>query len=200
MSWSWSHGPWSHGPMVPWSLVPWSLVPWSHWSHGPLGLPFLNAGFVLLACRVSLFECRISLLACRVSLLACRVSLFACRVSLFECRFPLFECRISLFENRICPRIFQDFGRYPPKCFLAITCTIWLRLEFRDRGSAWFFSPHLLFFHARGWIFEPRIGFWIPRSTFWPGDLFWSKMGPEKSKFVTETFCHGSSGEIPKPK
>ena len=77
------------------------------------------------------------------------------------------------------PLKFQYFGRYPSKWFLAITCTIWLRLEFRDRGSAWFFSAHLLFFHAQGQIFEPRIGFWDPGSTFWPGDLFgvkkWSR-------------------------
>ena len=155
--------------MVPGPMVPGPMVPG----------PFLECRISLLACRVSLFECRISLLACRVSLLACRVSLFECRIPLFECRISLLENRISLFEDRICPQIFQDFGRYPPKWFLAITCTIWLRLEFRDRGSAWFFSPHLLFFHAQGLIFEPRIGFWIPRSTFWPGDLFgvktWSR-------------------------
>ena len=42
--------------------------------------------------------------------------------------------------------------------------------------------------------------FWDPRSTFWPGDLFGVKNGPENSEFVTEAFCHGSSGEIPKPK
>ena len=62
--------------------------------------------------------------------------------------------------------------RYPPKWFSAITCAIWLRLIFRGRGSAWFFGAHLLFFHARGRIFEPGIGFWIPTSTCWTGDLF----------------------------
>ena len=58
------------------------------------------------------------------------------------------------------------------KCFLAITCTIWLRLEFRGRHSAWFFGAHLLFFHAKGQILETRIRFWIPMSTFWPRDNF----------------------------
>ena len=32
-------------------------------------------------------------------------------------------------------------------------CTIWLHLEFRGLGSAWFFSAHLLFFHARDQMF-----------------------------------------------
>ena len=139
--------------------------------------------------------------------------LFECRVSLFECRISLFECRISLFDSRIalleikdfpflrtgfaCPQRFQDFGRYPLKWFLVITCTIWLRLEFRGRASAWFFSPHLLFFHAWGQIFEPGIGFWIPRSTFWTGDLFGSKLSPQKSEFATETCCHGGSRDFP---
>ena len=60
------------------------------------------------------------------------------------------------------------------KWFLAIICTIWLRLQFRGRGSAWFFSAHLLYFHAQGQILEPRIGFWIPRIRFWtPGSTFW---------------------------
>ena len=67
-----------------------------------------------------------------------------------------------------------------PKWFLALTYTIWLRLQFRGLDSAWLFSAHLLVFHARGLIFEPGIGCWIPRLTFWPGDLFGVKNGPEK--------------------
>ena len=59
------------------------------------------------------------------------------------------------------------------------------------------FSPHLLFFHARGRIFEPGIGFLDPGSTFWPWDLFGvKKWVPEKSEFATESFCGGNSGEI----
>ena len=86
-----------------------------------------------------------------------------------------------------------------PEWFLAITCTIWLRLEFRGLDSAWFFSPHLLFFHAQGRIFEPRIGFLDPGSTFWPRDLFGVKTWSRNSEFATESFCHGSSGEFPRP-
>ena len=81
------------------------------------------------------------------------------------------------------PCIYPDFERYPPKWFSAITCAIWLRLIFRGRGSAWFFGAHLLFFHARGRILEARVGFWIPRSTFWPGDLFGSKKWSRKKLF-----------------
>ena len=71
----------------------------------------------------------------------------------------------------------------PQKWFSAITCAIWLRLIFRGRGSAWFFGAHRLFFHARGRILEARIGFWIPRSTFWPGDLFGAKKWSRKKLF-----------------
>ena len=47
-----------------------------------------------------------------------------------------------------------------PEWFLVITCTIWHRLQFRGRDSAWFFSTHLLFFHAQGRIWEPGVRFW----------------------------------------
>ena len=104
----------------------------------------------------------------------------------------------TLGPGQVWPRI--DFeGALQNGCWPSL-CTIWLRLQFRGLGSAWFFSAHLLIFHARGRIFEPGIGFWIPRSTFWPGDLFWVKNGPGKSDFVVESFCGGSSGEIPRPK
>ena len=98
--------------------------------------------------------------------------------------------RESTFPSQIAPCIYQDFERHPPKWFSAITCAIWLRLIFRGRGSAWFFGAHLLFFHARGRILEPRIGFWIPRirfriprSTFWPGALFGTKKWSRKKLF-----------------
>ena len=57
--------------------------------------------------------------------------------------------------------------------FLAITCTIWLRLIFRGRGSAWNFGAHLLFFHARGWIWWAQIGFWDPQVNI----LAWGRFG-----------------------
>ena len=44
----------------------------------------------------------------------------------------------------------QDEVLACPKWFLAVTCTIWLGLIFRGRGSAWNFGAHLLFFHAWG--------------------------------------------------
>ena len=162
--------------------------------------PFLNAGFPFLHAGFTFLNAGVRFLHAGIFFLNAGFPSLNAGFPLLECRISLFECRSSLFENRICPRIFQDFGRYPSTCFLAITCTIWLRLEFRDRGSAWFFSAHLSFFHAQGRIFEPRIGFWIPRSTFWPGDLFGVKNGSRKSVFATESFCHGSSVAIPKPK
>ena len=85
-----------------------------------------------------------------------------------------------------CPKGTPNLQVLARKWFWAVTCTIWLRLQFRGRGSAWFFSAHLLYFHAQGQIWEPRIGFWIPRSTFWPGDLFWSILGSRKKWFCDE--------------
>ena len=70
--------------------------------------------------------------------------------------------RKSTFSSQIAPCIHQDFERYPPKWFSAITSAIWLHLIFRGRGSAWFFGAHLLFFHARGWILDAGVGFWNP--------------------------------------
>ena len=71
--------------------------------------------------------------------------------------------RIWRGSSQIAPCIYQDFERYPPKWFSAITCAIWLRLIFRGRGSAWFFGAHLLFFHAWGLILEAGVGFWNPK-------------------------------------
>ena len=89
--------------------------------------------------------------------------------------------RIWRGSSQIAPCIYQDFERYPPKWFSAITCAIWLRLIFRGRGSAWFFGAHLLFFHAPGSIFGPRVRFFglgvrflglgvdiLARGQFWP--------------------------------
>ena len=58
-----------------------------------------------------------------------------------------------------------------------------------DFSRAWFcmvFRRASFVFHARGRILEARVGFWIPRSTFWPGDQKGPKNGPEKSCFVEE--------------
>ena len=77
----------------------------------------------------------------------------------------------------------QDLAQ---KWFSAIIYAIWLRSEFRGQHSAWLFGAHFLFFHTPGRILEPRIGFWIPRSTFWPGDVFGAILGSPK-----RSFCRG---------
>ena len=64
-----------------------------------------------------------------------------------------------------------------PTWFSAITCAIWLRLIFRGRGSACFFGAHLLFFHAREWILEAGVGFWIPEVGILARGRFWSDFG-----------------------
>ena len=95
----------------------------------------------------------------------------------------------------------------PPKRFLALTCTIWLRLQFRGLDSAWFSSAHLLIFHAQGRMLEPRIGFWIPGFDFGspgrhfgPGTLYGQFWGLEKSGFAMKLFCGGLAGESILPK
>ena len=75
----------------------------------------------------------------------------------------------SLPEQDLHLEIHHNFGRYSLKIFLVIRCTIWLRLEFRGLQSAWFFSAHLLFFHAHGRGFEPAPDFWIPGQHFGAG-------------------------------
>ena len=83
-------------------------------------------------------------------------------------------------------------------------------LELALIGSVWNYegmvlhslsAPIVCFFHARGRIFEPRIGCWIPRSIVWPpGTFLGSKMGSERGGVATESFRGGNSGEFPRPK
>ena len=123
------------------------------------------------------------------------MSLFECRIPFLNAGFPFLnagssvlkkENRTSFLRTGFAPKIFQDVERYPPKCFVAITCTVWLRLEFRGLGSACLFSAYLLFVHAQGRFFEPGIRFLDLGSTFWPGDLFGVKNGSRK-----KLFCDG---------
>ena len=48
-----------------------------------------------------------------------------------------------------------------PDWFEAITCNIWLRLEYRPLGSAWFFGTQLWYFHTRGPFLDPQIWIWV---------------------------------------
>ena len=54
---------------------------------------------------------------------------------------------------------------------------------FSRAGFCMVFRRASFVFHAQGQIFEPRIGFWISRSTFWPGDLFGPKKWSRKNMF-----------------
>ena len=70
-----------------------------------------------------------------------------------------------------------------------------------DAGVLHGFAARIFcFFMPRGGFLDPGLDFGSPGRHVGPGTFFGSKMGPEKSEFATETFCHGSSGEIPKPK
>ena len=77
-----------------------------------------------------------------------------------------------------------DFAPPSPKWFSAITCNIWLRLEYRPLDSAWFFG-------TRFWCFppqEPLLGLWIPNldlgGFLLARDLFCQNRGPTNHDFV----------------
>ena len=67
-----------------------------------------------------------------------------------------------------------------PKWFWTITCAIWLRLQFRGRGSAQNFGAHLLFFHAPGWILGPRVRFSGLGVDIPARGQFWLVLGSQK--------------------
>ena len=69
----------------------------------------------------------------------------------------------------------------------AITCKIWLRLDYRPLFSAWFFNTELWYFHPRRPFLEPGIWIWVPAGL---GTFFGQKWGPEKHDFVEEMVPH----------
>ena len=75
------------------------------------------------------------------------------------------------------PSIYQDFKGYAPTCFLAITCTSWLRLNFWRRGFARNFCVHLFVFYAPGWMFGPLVQFWDHRVNILARGPFWAQIG-----------------------
>ena len=66
-------------------------------------------------------------------------------------------------------------------------------------GFCMFFQPASFVFHAWGRMFEPGIGFWIPRSTFWPGDPFGVKEGSRKNVLRRNHFVMAVQGKIQDP-
>ena len=84
-----------------------------------------------------------------------------------------------------------------PKRILAITCTICLHFQIRDRGSAWFFGAHLFVFWPRGLIFGPR------NQNLDPGFGNWARAGPgsflEKHGFAKEWFPNWRLWDFPRP-
>ena len=88
-----------------------------------------------------------------------------------------------------------------PKTVLAITCTICLHFQIRDRGSARFFGAHLFGFWSRGPIFGPRSqhfdkGFRnLARAG--PGRFWRQKWGLEKHGFAREWFRKWGSWDFP---
>ena len=110
----------------------------------------------------------------------------------------------ALEDLAFAPNIYPDFKGYPPKSFLAITCTSRLRLNFWRRGFAQNFGAHLSYFHAPGQIFGPRVGIWDPQIRFWDFRVdilargrFW---GPKKDSFARKGFSGEDTGESPTPK
>ena len=82
------------------------------------------------------------------------------------------------------------FGMVGPGWFEAMTCNIWLRLEYRLVDSAWFFSAQLWYFHPQGPFLGPQIPDLDPG---WAGDLFGQKWDPKKHDFVEKVVPHRDS-------
>ena len=76
----------------------------------------------------------------------------------------------------------------PPKWFSAITCNIWLRLEYRTLDSAWFFNTQVWYFQPRGPFLYPRIWIWVEGG---PGTFLGQKRGPGKHEFVEGMVPYG---------
>ena len=55
--------------------------------------------------------------------------------------------------------------------------------DFSRAGFCMVFRCASFVFHAKGQILEPRIRFWIPRSTFWAGERFGPKKWSRKKLF-----------------
>ena len=60
----------------------------------------------------------------------------------------------------VCRHIGFGWGAPGPKWFSAVSCNIWLRLEYRVLDSAWFFKGATLIFSAPGPDFRPGARFW----------------------------------------
>ena len=84
-----------------------------------------------------------------------------------------------------------NFRVVGPEWFEAITCNIWLRLEYRPLDSAWFFNTQVWYFQPPGPFWDPRIWIWVPAG---PGTFLGQKRGPEKHDFVEEMVPHGVWG------
>ena len=68
----------------------------------------------------------------------------------------------------------------PSKWFLAITCTIWLRLIFEGAVHHGISARIFCFFMPGDGFGRPGSDFGTPRSTFWPGDVFGVIWGSRK--------------------
>ena len=89
--------------------------------------------------------------------------------------FPL-ENRISLLEA------YAKILKVPSRMVFGHNLHYMAPFAIPRAGFCMVFSARICcFFHARGRILEPGVRFWIPRSTFWPGDLFGSIFGSRKN-------------------
>ena len=80
-----------------------------------------------------------------------------------------------------------------PGWFEAVTCNIWLRLEYRPLDSVWFFSAKLRCVRPRTRFLDHRIWIWVPAGL---GTFFAQKWDPKKDGFVVETVPHWVLGEF----
>ena len=76
-------------------------------------------------------------------------------------------------------------GCQGPGWFSAITCNIWLRLEYRPLDSAWFFTTQLWYFQSRGhfWTLDTKFGPRLGRG------LFSAQTGTRKNMILWKNWC-----------
>ena len=88
----------------------------------------------------------------------------------------------------------QDFAPPSPKWVSAITCNIWLRLNYRPLGSAWFFGTQLWYFQAWGSFLDLQIWIWagVPFARF----STFGKDAPRRQKMFSG-FQVDISGDLP---
>ena len=77
-----------------------------------------------------------------------------------------------------------DSGVVRPEWFEALTCNIWLHLEYRPLDSAWFLGVQIWYFQPRNPFVDPRIPDLDPGVFRLGWGPFWAKNDPRKNMIL----------------